>query len=71
VTDNGKGADDTTLKKMFDAYYTTKHAGIGTGLGLHMAKAIIERNMHGLIRVKNVKGGGLCVSIILEGHCNG
>ena len=71
VADNGKGANETTLQKMFDAYYTTKHAGAGTGLGLHMAKAIIERNMHGQIRAKNVKGGGLCVSIILEGHNDG
>ena len=71
VADNGKGANETTLQKMFDAYYTTKHAGAGTGLGLHMAKAIIERNMHGQIRAKNVKSGGLCVSIILEGHNDG
>lgn len=54
IKDNCGGVDEKNLSKIFDPYFTTKHKSIGTGLGLHIAKMIVEENMSGLLGVKNI-----------------
>lgn len=55
VEDNGGGIDPDILPRLFDPYFTTKDQG--TGIGLYMAKMIIERNMSGEIRATNIENG--------------
>ena len=43
VADTGTGMSPQTLKKLFDAFYTTKGLG-GTGLGLWISKEIVTRH---------------------------
>ena len=57
VSDNAGGIDDDILPKIFNPYFTTKHQSIGTGLGLHIAKMIIEDTMSGSLDAKNNKDG--------------
>jgi len=57
VTDNAGGIKEEILDKIFDAYFTTKELGKGTGVGLFMSKNIIEHNMGGRLSVRNVNGG--------------
>lgn len=57
VTDNAGGIKEEILDKIFDAYFTTKELGKGTGVGLFMSKNIIEQNMGGRLSVRNVNGG--------------
>lgn len=57
VTDNAGGVEPQNLDRIFDAYFTTKPGGHGTGLGLFMSKTIIERNMGGRLTACNVEGG--------------
>lgn len=57
VTDNAGGIKEEILDKIFDAYFTTKELGKGTGVGLFMSKNIIEQNMGGSLSVRNVNGG--------------
>lgn len=64
VKDNGGGAKDDVLQKVFDPYFTTKEEGKGTGIGLYMAKMIVEKNMDGMIDATN-EGGGLKVTVRL------
>lgn len=42
VTDSGAGISRENRDKVFDPFYTTKHAGKGSGLGLSLCKGIID-----------------------------
>ena len=55
VIDNGGGVDEGIIDKIFEPYFTTKLKEHGSGIGLYMAKQIIEKHMQGIIRVKNIK----------------
>ena len=57
ISDNAGGIDEDILSKIFNPYFTTKHQSMGTGLGLHIAKMIIEDNMGGSLSAKNNKDG--------------
>jgi len=45
------------LPKIFDPYFTTKHQSLGTGLGLYIARMIVEDNMGGSLTASNDAAG--------------
>lgn len=53
VRDNAGGIADDVLPRVFDPYFTTKPLGEGTGIGLYMAKIIVEKNLGGKLTVCN------------------
>jgi C4-dicarboxylate-specific signal transduction histidine kinase len=55
VRDNGVGLDPDALGKVFDAFYTTKHDGMG--IGLAVSRSIIERHQGKLWAAANEHGG--------------
>ena len=57
ITDNAAGIDEEIIKKLFEPYFTTKGPDQGTGIGLFMAKTIIEKNMGGRLTVRNTENG--------------
>jgi len=57
ISDNAGGITKEVLPKVFDPYFTTKEQGKGTGVGLYMAKMIIEKNMDGKLTARNLKDG--------------
>ena len=69
IRDFGVGMSPSTLRKIFDPYYTTK-AGPdesgkgGTGIGLSTCKDIIEAH-GGKIRVESSPGKGTCFTLML------
>ncbi|PIS11694.1 MAG: PAS domain-containing sensor histidine kinase [Bdellovibrio sp. CG10_big_fil_rev_8_21_14_0_10_47_8] len=57
VEDTGSGIPAEIQEKIFEPFFTTKKEGIGTGLGLSLAKKIVE-NDGGDIRLKSEIGRG-------------
>jgi signal transduction histidine kinase len=64
LCDNGPGIPPDVLPHIFDAFFTTKPVGQGTGLGLHISYNIIVLKHHGRIAVES-KPGYTCFKIAL------
>ncbi len=65
IRDSGPGMSKETLDRIFDPYFSTKDSG--TGLGLPIAKKIIEEH-GGTIRVEGEPGKGTTVTVELPGE---
>ncbi len=64
IKDNGPGMEEETQAKLFDAFYTTKPPGKGTGLGLYVSNMIVN-NHKGEIKVETEQGKGTSFIILL------
>ena len=64
IKDNGHGIKNNLLDKIYNPYFTTKHASKGTGLGLYILKMIIEQNMRGKIEIQSSPDGTSFILII-------
>ena len=62
VSDTGRGIAAQNLPNIFRPFYTTK--GDGTGLGLSLARRIVEDH-HGRIEVNSVVGKGSKIEVLL------
>ncbi len=63
VIDDGVGIDASKIKKIFDAFFTTKAVGKGTGLGL-LAVSTILHNVGGHIIVESELGKGSAFKLL-------
>ena len=62
IRDSGPGIADDVVGKIFDPFVTTKLSGHGTGLGLAVCHAIVDR-VGGQITAVNTNEGGACFEI--------
>jgi PAS domain S-box-containing protein len=62
VRDTGPGMDEATTRRIFEAYFTTKQAGEGTGLGLAVVLGIVTAH-HGGISLKTAPEAGATFSV--------
>ncbi len=64
ITDSGPGIEPDCLQRIFDPFYTTKAAQQGTGLGLHIARRIVEAHQ-GRLLARSEVGVGTTFTILL------
>ena len=64
VSDSGPGVPEAERLRIFEPFYTTKVDGKGTGLGLPIAKNIVEQH-HGTIAVDAAPEGGARFTVTL------
>ena len=59
IEDNTGGIEPQYLNKIFEPYFSTKEKS--DGIGLYIAKTIIEKEMGGTLKVSNSKKGAICI----------
>lgn len=67
VRDNGDGIAPEDLSRVFEAFFTTKADGVGTGLGLYLARSIVRAH-GGDLELTSALGAGTTVTLTLPGR---
>ncbi len=62
VCDSGPGIPERARGHVFDPFFTTKEVGAGTGLGLYISRAIVERH-GGRLEVASTGPAGTCFRV--------
>ena len=65
VRDHGPGLPADTLSQVFDAFYTTKEAGAGMGLGMSISHNIVS-DFGGTLSAENHPDGGAVFTVVLQ-----
>jgi signal transduction histidine kinase len=65
ISDNGHGIPPADSNRLFDPFFTTKATGVGTGLGLSVARRIVELHGGELTLENRTKEPGAVARLIL------
>ncbi|MCF1456594.1 MAG: PAS domain S-box protein [Shewanella sp.] len=65
ITDNGGGINEHLTERIFEPYFTTKDEHENTGIGLYLAKMIIERKFSSSLILANTSAEGTTFQITL------
>jgi PAS domain S-box-containing protein len=71
IEDNAGGIPEPYLEKIFEPYFTTKHKSQGTGLGLYIAKMLMQDALEGDLLVSNTSQGAAFEILIPKERKNG
>jgi two-component system cell cycle sensor histidine kinase/response regulator CckA len=64
VEDTGSGIPESDLERIFEPFFSTKGAELGSGLGLAVTAGIVDQH-EGFVRAENLAAGGAVVRIYL------
>ena len=64
ITDHGCGMDDSTQRRMFEPFYTTRPVGAGQGLGLAVSYGVVKQH-GGSIEFESSPGKGTTFRVML------
>lgn len=62
VRDTGTGMDERTMQHVFEPFFSTKHSGKGTGLGLTIVRSIVQQH-NGFIDIESEVNKGTTFKI--------
>ncbi len=62
-SDNGSGMETTSLKQIFDPFYTTRRDEGGSGLGMYVVYSLVTKALNGSIECESEPGKGTTFSI--------
>ena len=65
ISDNGPGMTPEIAQRAFEPFFTTREIGVGPGLGLSVAYALVVDSHRGLIAVDSTPGRGATFTIRL------
>ncbi|MCP4499293.1 MAG: HAMP domain-containing histidine kinase [Deltaproteobacteria bacterium] len=68
VVDEGMGMSDKELARLGEPFFTTKEVGVGMGLGVFLARAVLLR-VGGNLRFTSTPGEGTCAFFDLPLRC--
>lgn len=66
VIDDGKGMDQATKDRAFDAFFTTNRTGGGTGLGLYIVASEARETLGGTVTCESEPGKGTRFTLEVE-----
>ncbi|MDP1560297.1 MAG: ATP-binding protein [Pirellulaceae bacterium] len=69
IKDRGPGMPDEILQRVSEPFFTTKSPGIGMGLGVFLARSVVER-LGGQIRIESQSRVGTTVTVTLPRRQN-
>ncbi len=61
--DNGRGMDNTAVRRIFEPFFTTRRGDGGTGLGMHIVYNVVTRTLKGVIHCESAPGAGVVFDI--------
>ncbi|HIE97990.1 MAG TPA: hybrid sensor histidine kinase/response regulator [Planctomycetes bacterium] len=64
ITDHGCGMDETTQRRLFEPFYTTRPVGSGQGLGLAVSYGVVKQH-GGSIEFESTPGKGTTFRVML------
>jgi len=67
-SDDGKGMATESLKKVFEAYYTTRDGEGGSGLGTSIIQQLVTETLQGQVSCSSELGAGTMFTITLPVH---
>jgi two-component system sensor histidine kinase RegB len=70
VSDSGHGMSREVLERATEPFFTTKAAGGGMGMGLFLARALVEQ-LGGRLRLVSAPGSGTTATLELPGRLRG
>lgn len=65
IADTGPGIPENKMGLIYEAFFTTKTAGQGAGLGLTIAKKVVDLH-HGRLEISNQPEGGVLAVLTLK-----
>jgi len=65
--DEGQGMDEHTMKRATEPFFTTKNTGDRMGLGLFLARTLVD-SLGGQLTIESATGRGTTIRIVLPQH---
>jgi len=64
-SDDGRGMDEATRKRVFDPFFTTRRGSGGSGLGMHIVFNLVNQTLGGHVKLESEPDAGVRIEIVV------